>query len=511
LVLGVVDRPRDQSQDPWSFDLDRDGSLLVFGAGGTGKTVLLRTVAAALARSASPDQMHIYGLDFASRGLRMLLPLPQVGDVLTAEDTEQVMRLFRTLRQRISLRRSLLADAGATDLTEYRRLSPGGLEQERLVVLLDGYAGFTATYEKIQGGELLDTMPRLVADGRSVGVHFVITGDRRNAVPSALLGVVTRRVVLRLSSRDEYANLGLDTRRVDLEAPPGRGLVDGLELQIAMLGSDPTGDAQQRGLADLGRDQAGRHGTRRAPAIGLLPEHVAIDELGTSSRPLTAIFGIGDDDLAPTGLDLSDTNAVIAGPNRSGRTTALAAIAVSLARSARPPELHLLSARRRDLVDVATWGSVSIGDTECANRLGELLERFEAGTPPDGAVVIVDDLSDLVEGEADRPLTALVKLSRDQPVRIVAAGESAALRRSSFNAAGELRKDKTGLLLQPDLELDGDILGTRLPRRSVLRFPPGRGFVVRRGIHELFHVAIPASGAAEGPGVDAPTGPPTRR
>lgn len=492
VVLGVVDKPDHQTQELYTVDLDRDGSLLAFGTGGTGKTVFLRTVAAALSQLTTPAGLHIYALDFASRGLSALAPIPQVGDVLTGEDTEQVMRLFRTLQQRINHRRNLLAAYGASNLTEYRSLCPDGDERERIVVLLDGYAGFTATYEKIQGGELLDLMPRLISDGRSVGIHFVITGDRRGAIPSSLLGVITRRIILRMSSKDEYANVGVDTRLVDLEAVPGRAIVDGLELQVAIVGSEASGEAQQRALDEFGRSLTERSGGSHAPAVGLLPEAIALTDIPTATAPLTAIFGIGDNDLAPTGIDLNDSNCLIAGPNRSGRSTALVAIARSLARSAQPPELHLVAGRRRELVDATAWTTSAVGEQAATESLAGLRARLEAdGCPRQGVVVIIDDLTDLTETSADEPLKALIKFARDHDVRVVAAGENSALRRSSFNAAGELRKDKTGLLLQPDLELDGDILGARIPRRAVLRLPVGRGFIVRRGVAELFQVASP--------------------
>jgi S-DNA-T family DNA segregation ATPase FtsK/SpoIIIE len=53
----------------------------------------------------------------------------------------------------------------------------------------------------------------------------------------------------------------------------------------------------------------------------------------------------------------------------------------------------------------------------------------------------------------------------------------------------ELRKEKQGLLLQPDVDVDGDVFGVRLPRRTGRRFPAGRGFLVRRGAIELVQVA----------------------
>jgi S-DNA-T family DNA segregation ATPase FtsK/SpoIIIE len=53
----------------------------------------------------------------------------------------------------------------------------------------------------------------------------------------------------------------------------------------------------------------------------------------------------------------------------------------------------------------------------------------------------------------------------------------------------ELRKDGTGLLLDPDLDLDGELLGVRLPRRSNAFFPPGRGYLVAGGVARLIQVA----------------------
>ena len=53
----------------------------------------------------------------------------------------------------------------------------------------------------------------------------------------------------------------------------------------------------------------------------------------------------------------------------------------------------------------------------------------------------------------------------------------------------ELRKDATGLLLDPDLDLDGELLGVRLPRRSNPFFPPGRGYLVVSGTVRLIQVA----------------------
>ena len=56
----------------------------------------------------------------------------------------------------------------------------------------------------------------------------------------------------------------------------------------------------------------------------------------------------------------------------------------------------------------------------------------------------------------------------------------------------ELRNDGHGLLLRPELDLDGELLGTRLPRGFRRSFPPGRGYLVDAGAAELVQVAVDA-------------------
>ena len=79
VAFGVADEPRRQRRVAAVVDLAADGNLLVYGGTGSGKTTVLRTVAAGLAEQASPDDLWIYGLDFAGRGLAGVEALPHCG------------------------------------------------------------------------------------------------------------------------------------------------------------------------------------------------------------------------------------------------------------------------------------------------------------------------------------------------------------------------------------------------------------------------------------------------
>ncbi|MBN9618823.1 MAG: cell division protein FtsX, partial [Actinobacteria bacterium] len=79
--IGIVDQPAAQAQGPAVLDFAHAGHVLAFGASGSGKTELLRTVAvsAALSEAVPPS---IYGIDFGGGALGMLAALPVVGAVV---------------------------------------------------------------------------------------------------------------------------------------------------------------------------------------------------------------------------------------------------------------------------------------------------------------------------------------------------------------------------------------------------------------------------------------------
>ena len=62
---------------------------------------------------------------------------------------------------------------------------------------------------------------------------------------------------------------------------------------------------------------------------------------------------------------------------------------------------------------------------------------------------------------------------------------------TDYDAAMAVNAEGTGLLLQPNLDIDGDLLGAVLPRRSIVAIGPGRGYVINDGAAELVQVARP--------------------
>jgi S-DNA-T family DNA segregation ATPase FtsK/SpoIIIE len=140
---------------------------------------------------------------------------------------------------------------------------------------------------------------------------------------------------------------------------------------------------------------------------------------------------------------------------------------------------------------VAGWEHLARTPDECQAAAARLVALLNAGADlgPGGLVVVIDDGEELEETSAANDLAIVARRGRDLGVRIVGAAEIRSAHRAFSGWMTEVRKEQQGLLLDPDSDIDGDLFGARLPRRAQRAYPPGRGFLVRRGEPELIQVA----------------------
>lgn len=269
-------------------------------------------------------------------------------------------RLLTRLRAEVGRRQQLLAEAGYASLAEARSAAKSRAARDRsgvgalpwLVLLVDRWEGYVAAFENYDYGRLVDAMLQLLREGPAVGLRAVVTSDR-----SGLLGQISTvfddRLVLRLADPADYGLAGLPVRDLPSAMPPGRALAVGehglVESQIALLCDDPSGPAQVAVVQELARTAAARFGGSDTPAkwawpsepplrVDALPMRITASQaldLEPAYEPpsaLWALLGAGGDALVPMGVDLQGQGpaAVIAGPPRSGRSSALVTAARSL-------------------------------------------------------------------------------------------------------------------------------------------------------------------------------------
>lgn len=487
IVFGVCDDPDSQTQPVVVFEPDREGNLAVFGASGSGKSAFLRSVAVAAGFTVRGGPCHVYGLDFGNRGLAMLEDLPHVGSIVAADDDERVQRLLRFLRESIDDRAVRFSKANAATITEYRRLADR-VDEPRIFVLLDGLAAFRQAYDTARGQGTLDLLSSIVADGRPVGVHVVITADQRSAMWTALSAGVQQRLVMRMAHPDDYLALDVPSDVLTSASPPGRGLIHGREVQIAVLGGTSDVLGQSKAIAAFGSAVRKAGGTPAVP-IRSLPAQVMLTDLPPVDAAGRVLVGIASSSLEPDGF-APRGGFVVIGPSGSGRTTTLLSIGQAVQRAQPDLPIYLFSPRRTALTQGGPWTAVAIGPDQCQELAERLSEQFGAAedAPPPACVVLerVDELADTL---AESALSALVKAVIDSEQLAVGEGDTSFFG-SSFGIGGLLRSTRTGMSLQPD-GMDSSAFGTDyrgLPQNEMLE---GRGFLVRRGKPELFQIALP--------------------
>lgn len=485
LVLGVADRPEAQEQQTLAFRPDLDGNLAVFGTGGSGKSALLRTLGVGAGLTARGGPCFVYGLDFGSRGLTMLETLPHVGSIVGADDVERTARLVAQLHATVDERAVRYAKVNAGTIDEYRTLA-NAPEEPRVLLLLDGFSAFRSAYEVGPVSGLFDELIGVAADGRPVGVHVAFSADRLGVVPSSLVASVQQKVALRVSNEMDESMLGIPKGGFGEAPPPGRGFIDGTEVQIAVLGGSQDVAAQAASIERLAESMR-RANAPQAPPIERLPETVALDQLPATVDGLPT-FGVSDATLGPIGFDPSGV-LLVAGPSGSGRSTAVVTMLGSL-RQQRPDLNVVYFGHRRSPLAAMEWSQSAVGTEQALLLANEIVAAWQAEeTPAQDTVVVLDGVGQFLNSEADLALQELLKLCRAMGVFVLAEGETSDIA-GSWPLLQALKASRHGIVLQPD-QMDGDTLfRTSFPKMSRADFPVGRGVYVHRGKFQRLQIAL---------------------
>ncbi len=480
LSLGLIDMPQRQAQEVLKFEPDVDQNMAIFGAGGSGRTAVLRAIA--FAAGCASDPVYVYGLESGGSGLRMIESMPHVGSVVPGDDSERVLRMMRMLRQTVDERASKYGNADVGSISEYRAAT-GNTGEPRIIVLVDNFAIFRSEYDGVQGrNQAYSDLMAVMQEGRSVGVHVVVTADRVVGVGNAALASVLKRLALRMSDPEGYPPLGSPKDVLNEDSPVGRGLHGSLEFQIAV----PAGRTNPREVSAVFSDLATRvasAGRPPAPPVGELPRQYDAVSLpaGLGEK---FVLGLSEVDLGPFGVD--GTGAVlVSGPPESGRSSALVWSVASFRRWRPDARIFGLSARRSSLLAHSWWDGTGADPRELVG-LEDAIALANAGGPP--VMVVIESVADFAESPSESSLVDLIKRARRGQLLVVA--ETAVTELSGFGMlTNELRNGRRGLALMPDAADGETAFRTPFPRVKSAEFSPGRGMWVGGG--KVVRVQLP--------------------
>jgi DNA segregation ATPase FtsK/SpoIIIE, S-DNA-T family len=472
LVFGVIDQPAVQMQIPAVLDIAGGGHLLVAGAPQSGRTSLLRTLAASLITQVHADDAHLYVFD-GGGGLAALSMLPHCGAVVTPGETDRADRLLAGLTGELTRRTRLLSAGGYGDLAEYRQANRAADRVPFLLVFVDRYDAFVSTLEQIDHGRLVEQFQRLMRDGLGAGIRVVATGDR-SLLTGKMASLAEDKIVLRMADRADYGLVGLNARSVPAVLPAGRGfrLPASDLLQVALVSQDAQGAAQNRELR--ARAERAARPSIRPFRVDPLPVAISFEdacELPAGPGSGAVGVGVGGDDLSRVRVDTP--GLLVIGPPGSGRSTALAVQARWLAGAGVP--LIVVAPRASALSSALAPVSLRLHLTGTGSEAATALEA--ALSEAARAVMVIDDAELLHGTPLGDQITARCRGLRDSGYRVLAATVPESLT-PMRGIPAELAKLKCGLVLEPANVLDGQPFGVRLPSSILAAGIPLRAALV---------------------------------
>ena len=431
-AVGLIDVPIEQGRRPLRWERER-GHLALIGAVGSGTTSTLISVIAARCRIASPAIEHWYVID--ARGdsaLDGVVGLGHCGAVVRVAESERLHRLLARL-----------------DVSIDQTAADGG-QAATISLAIDGLTSLRLALSSIEMAPTLALLERILADGPAVGLACCWTDDGGTSSGRA---TAADTWVFHVDDPGVARSFGVVP--VGAECP-GRLRIasSGLEGQVA-IGAD--------GMAEL----PGRQGTNGPAPVQSLPAEVTGVDLersiaGAVSDGTSLALGLSADDLATSTLLVPKGDHVfIGGAAATGKSTAL----------------------RRF---VAAWAEVHPGGqiVEVDRRTGLTLEDIACWMAP--TLVAIDDAE-----RVDDQLGVLAGLVNDPPVgvMVIAAARLDAVRSAYGHWTREVARSRCGIILTSPGDVDGDLLGVTLPRRSLIAARPGLGWVVDGRGHGLVQIA----------------------
>jgi S-DNA-T family DNA segregation ATPase FtsK/SpoIIIE len=438
-AIGVLDDPAGQCRRPLAWTAAA-GSLLLVGAVGSGTTTAASAVVAACARASPPASLHVYVVDAQGDAVWSTFePLAHCGAVIRLTEGERLNRLLVRLTDEL--------DRRATD----------GRRVPTVVVAIDGYAVLRDTLDAVVHGEAAMRLDRLVRDGPAVGIVAVVTTDgsssRGLAVPRSATWV------FHVADQGVARTVGLRGAVIPPDRPGRMRVVEsGLEGHVALDQDLVRGvDRQQQGGGP-------------APVL-VLPEVVDADDLDArapieparpNGQPVSLPIGLDGDDLEPAMLRVPVGDHVfIGGAARTGRSTALRQVEAQWRRA--HPGGRVVRLGRQQMIG------------------GGLLDDRCDNAP---LLVVVDDAE-----RVDDPDGALGRQVAAPGVTFAIAARLEAVRVAYGHWTREVTRSRCGLIMTSMGDIDGELLGVTLPRRSSVPARPGLAWLVDQGGHRLVQVA----------------------
>lgn len=250
-VIGKRDDLYNRIQEIMTVPFSEKGNLIVYGAAGSGLDMFFITLMYSLIYAYDASQVNIYALDFDAGFLKVYEKAPQVGDVVIAEEEDDVRNLISSVSDEIN-RRSKLFSEYRGEYEEYCRHSGNTLPN--IVLILNNYTAFMEKFDD----NIASLLVYIAREGVKRGVYVVIGTPSINT-NFRLRQYIQQSFMLKMNDPNDYIGILGRTGGITPSDCEGSGIVKDDDItykfQTADIfdivpvdedGEEPDNDAAQR-------------------------------------------------------------------------------------------------------------------------------------------------------------------------------------------------------------------------------------------------------------------------
>lgn len=362
--VGLGRSSPDAEPDLIALGLEEHGAHTLFAGGtGAGKSVALRTWIISLCAHFPPRALRVVLVDYkGGAGLGPLASLPHVERFHTDLDASQTAWMLQRLRFVLQERKELLHRGAHADIRDWES---SGSAPPRLLLVIDEFQALAEEHP-----QFLSALGKLAAQGRSLGIHLVLSTQHPGpAINAALRATLDQRVALRCNEiADSLAVVGTPAA-TELPRQPGRALFNGTVFQFAQANLDgfPSPADQSRPRDSLWPAPLPTYGPPPAPQLlGVIEDESRHPRLCSWRGETLAIAG-----SASTREELGTFAAAVARNAQSDTTLALGTTAAGFTHSHPLSALGDIALALRQLPHCSST-------TLWVNEIGAILREFEA-------------------------------------------------------------------------------------------------------------------------------------